>query len=164
MESQRIESEKRRFYDLERRAQEYLNELYKDIGAIIVSRNGNTKRDLVVSVNGKELKIEEKIRNASVSGIQDIAIEILQDMSTTGAYGWFYTEEFDYLVYAWCKDTGEPIKVLSIDWEKFKAWFLNWLCEKKHVAALVSCKGWGKTINILVPIKSIPRNLYKELV
>ena len=166
-ELQRIESQKADFFDFERKAQGYLDEIYKSLGAEIVTRKGDTKRDVVLSYDGKEHKVEEKIRDVSISGKGDVAIEVLQAMESPQAerfLGWFYTEGFDRLVYAWCeKETGKPVKVLSFDWARFKLWLLNWLCKKKFIGALVSCKGWGKTLNLLIPMRDIPEVLYKIL-
>jgi hypothetical protein len=146
-------TEKEGFIAFEKRIQSQLDIYYKFHGHAI-KRDSKRTHDLFID----GITVEEKIRSQKRN---DIAIEIIQDMVSFSP-GWLYTTKAIYIHYVMCTD-GEAVELYKIDWERFKNWFLsNYCIQYLQGNYIVSPKGWGVTLNILVPISKIPFDFYQR--
>ena len=145
------EIEKKENFVFENENQRLLNIFYSNNNWGYDRSGACKKYDLILC--GK--KVEEKFRREDYP---DIAVEIIQDMRSYSP-GWFYETDCDYLFYIF---TNAPIKLYSIKWKEFKLWFLlKYLPQNLIGKYCFSPRGWGDTLNILVPINRIPKELYK---
>lgn len=122
--------------------------------------------DAVITINKRVYKMEEKYRK----GVwDDILIEILQNYcpdSVTYELGWFAFVDCELLLYVWCQCNGlnarfsenwEPVRCLLIKpWCDFKDFFAR---NERLFPIHVSDRGYGHTINRVVPLKVIPRSI-----
>ena len=144
---------------IEKDNQIFADIFYKKMGCEF-KLNGTLPHDLFI--NGK--RVEEKYRIGKYS---DILIEILQDTRSIvgerkNALGWFYTEQMEWLFYFMdCDAEKGPKKLYAFDWHRFKKHIWNRLEEKKFHKFHTSSGGYGLTLNLLLPIKEIPNELYK---
>ena len=92
----------------------------------------NKKYDCVVKRNGIWIKIEEKARFDN-AGHDDFLVELIQDIDSNNP-GWFFTSEADYIFYLTPQET-----LYIVDLKKLQK------------ILPISTKGWGKTLNIVIP-------------
>lgn len=126
--------------------------LYSKKGKI-VNRDHCEGWDLVVEWDGKQHTIEEKARRGD---FDDILVEVVQDQDK-GFPGWIYYSQAHYLVYG---IFGEKERVYILPMKKFRDWFdfAKLGFEKK-----VSKKGYGTSINHVVPLAYIPPELIRRI-
>lgn len=100
-------------------------------------------------------RVEEKIRE----GVKhDVLIEIIQDLPSKNL-GWFYTCDCDYLHYVFTSE-NRLIKILSFRFIEFKSWLLSiYWTGKLFGEYQISTKGFGLTLNLVIPISHIPPTL-----
>jgi len=147
------QKEKKAFLDFEKEIQNNLDKYY-------LSRNHKILRDPDklhdLKIDG--IDVEEKIRDGIFS---DAAIEIVQDL-ISGDIGWFTKTECKFLHYIMCLEY-KPIYLYRINWDKFKNWMIDEFLPKHKIGKYCySSRGWGATINILVPIKEIPNDIIEK--
>jgi len=131
----------------------FFNKLYRNLGFEIISRKDCKEYDCKLRRDGFVFIVEEKaLRNLW----DDICIETIQD-TETNADGWIYYSKADFLVYGMFDD---QIIVYRLPLRDFKVWFEQNIENFKEIE---SKKGWGITINKIVPIKDIPNNLIKRI-
>jgi hypothetical protein len=148
-----IESEKQEFYKLEREIQGLLDDWYLSRGYAVDRSLACRKFDCMLQ--GR--RIEEKIRD----GVRDdVLIEIVQDLRTN-APGWFYTTGCHYLHYVFTEQRKLAL-ILRFRYKKFKAWLLDEYWQKPFGKYQVSVKGWGVTLNLVVPTVDIPTELLES--
>lgn len=140
----------------EAEGQALLDDFYRARGYAVDRSVAGREHDLALERAGRRFTVEEKIRSVAYD---DILIELIQDVPS-GNLGWFYTEEFDYLVYAVVAG-GELRRVTVIDWPRFRKWFgrvyFDRLRERRRPPALrLSLEGYGVTVNLPVPVSDIP--------
>lgn len=140
------------------RLQGAMDNLYISLGFEIISRDGTYKHDLILSKNDKNYKVEEKYRSSDNG---DFLIELVQDL-TTFQQGWFYSEKPDAIVYILHKD-NKLSKIYWIDFIGFRNWWFDYLSKKRIQKAIISPKGFGLTLNLVVPWSTIPEKLYKVI-
>lgn len=142
------------FTIFERKIQQKLNPIYQGMGYTII-RNGDKGKDLYINSKATEEKIRTEVR-------KDILIEILQDI-TSANLGWYYTTKAELLNYVMC-NSMEPQLIYWIDWPKFKKWFVEDFLSviSPRGQYIISIRGYGVTLNIPVPIISIPDFLYQK--
>lgn len=140
----------------ETEGQTLLDAFYRARGYVVDRSVAGREFDLALERDGTHFLVEEKIRSAAYS---DVLLELIQDVPS-GNRGWFYTEEFDYLVYAVV--SGRALRrVTIIDWPRFRKWlgrvYFDRLREQRRRPSLrVSLEGYGVTVNMVVPMDDIP--------
>lgn len=140
----------------------YANKFYDKRGYDYHRPNKKT-HDVVI--NGKFT--EEKYR---IGTYEDVLIEIIQDMRGLGgeiqkALGWFYTEHMIYFHYFMGCETGKGPRTLHrFNWSKLKPWIWKRLEEKRFHKFQTSIKGYGLTLNYVIPIKEIPKKYFEKIV
>jgi hypothetical protein len=150
-------AEKYEFYKIEKQAQVLLDAWYSGRGHT-VDRSSSCK-DYDCVLDGI-YKIEEKIRTKYW---KDLLIEVIQD-TVTNSPGWAYETKCDYLHYVFMDDDKLSL-VLRINWKKFKQWYLvDYLSKKYRGNYITSIKGWGITINLVIPISDIPGSIINKFV
>jgi len=147
------EQEKREFFKFEKTSQQAIDKYYTLRGHTVDRSVSCISYDCIL--DGK-VKVEEKIRQVERS---DILIELIQD-AVSYSPGWFYETKCDYLHYIFMDGTGTSIaRFIRLNWSQFKNWvFTDFLKNNKHPHSVISDKGWGITVNISVPISTIPRH------
>lgn len=128
--------------------------IYKEKGWEVVNRNHKKGHDLTLRIDGREYKVEEKARRRVWS---DLLIETIQDTETK-APGWIRYCDADLLIYGMFGREGSRVYLLPVD--KFRAWFEMM---ESGLQEQESKDGWGNTINLKVPIYSIPNELIREI-
>ena len=122
---------------------------------------GDKQKDVILYSDNEKILVEHKFRKVEYN---DILVEIVQDLKTN-ASGWLYECEADDLHYVICKEAEgnmRPIYFYDIKFKLFRNWLFEWLMQNKgHYRT--SNKGWGITLNLAVPIKTIPNDLIKKL-
>lgn len=111
----------------------------------------NKKYDVVILVNKKWFKVEEKFRSKEWS---DLAVETIQDTETNSS-GWIYYTEAEYIFYG----MGERIYAINV--EKLR------ILIEKHESLFeikFSKKGWGNTKNIIIPFYLILDNKIGKII
>jgi hypothetical protein len=163
---QRIRREVQDNFEREKIAQGYMDRFYAERGHKIKDRQGDKKRDLVLTKckdgQEKDEQVEEKFRfmNDEHGGYADILIEIIQDL-VSGDPGWFTETGCDSLHYVLCTNENIPFKLYRIaPWKEFRDWWFNYLKRNKQQKAVVSAKGYGLTINLSLE----PRDMSSELI
>jgi len=145
-----IEQEKKEFYEFEKDVQNILDQYYIKRNHT-VDRSGACK-EFDCILDDKE-KVEEKIRDGLFN---DILIEIIQDIITFQP-GWGITTKSDYIHYVMCLNKL-PIRLYRIDWKIFKPWYFDFLKTYRHGKYIISPKGWGLTLNMLISINDIDKS------
>jgi len=129
----------------------FYNKLYRELGYDIVDRKDTKYYDVKLRKGKFIFTVEEK----ALRDLNDFLwIETTQD-TTTNKTGWIYYTKADFLVYGMF---GDQVLVYRIPLKDFKLWFernIDQFVEKP------STKGWGHTLNRIVPIKDIPSSLIK---
>lgn len=149
--------ERRENEALERSAQQLADSWYRARGHEIVDRQGCIGWDLVLRVNNKEFRVEEKFRSGNYG---DVLVEVVQDI-VTGNLGWLYHTRCVWLHYFICE--GHVPQVLyRIHWPAFSLWFKDYVRDVKHLKWVKSTRGWGITINVAVPIADIPVEMMRK--
>lgn len=150
---------KKELIDFERRMQEQMNAFYKSKGFTIDRSQANTEFDVILDYGANDQKrdsyVEEKFRhfNRLENVYDDQLIEIVQDIKT-GNLGWYYTTRADSIFYIICV-ANKPRYMYKLNLLEFKNWFISWLENQGYVRCAISTKGWGITLNIIVPNKEI---------
>ena len=144
---------KRSMNNLDKRADPFLNNLYKKLGGEIVSVHPDNKFDdwdKIVKFPNITYKIEEKAR---IGTYEDVLIEILEDIKT-GDLGWFYQTKADRLIYCLFenKDSLEPYVVYAFKIEVLKNYYFENAKELFRTSNL-SPKGYGLTLNVFLPLE-----------
>ena len=149
----------------EKKAQNYIDLFYTS-NSWLPNRSGACKTyDLTLTPNGKETKIEEKFRKSKDGTRYDFGVEILQRTEKNPPQlGWFYTTQSEYIFYVGCDLEWIPVNLYSVNWSKFKTWFLSeYLTHiNKTPETFISPKGIGLSINISIPWQDIPEEIYKK--
>lgn len=135
---------KTELFEFEQANQWRFNQLYQkhDIPYKRISGEDNKKYDCVILWEGEWIKIEEKYRS---SDFNDLLVELIQDTETNDP-GWIVYSEADYLIY------GVSQKFFIVDLPRLREFV------KKHGSKfnqIVSEKGWGRTVNIAIPLYTI---------
>ena len=144
------EKEKRELFAFEKENQKLLDAFYISRGHTVDRSQACKKFDCII--DGK--LIEEKIRD----GIKnDILIEMIQDIITF-APGWYFETGCDYLHYVFIENK-KIAKLYRINWQKFVDWYEGYLSKKIFGNYLISNKGWGITLNLILDISQIPQYL-----
>ena len=150
-----IEQEKKDFYKFETDVQKILDRWYIKRNHT-VDRTGACKEFDCILDN--DIKVEEKIRDGLFN---DILIEIIQDLITF-APGWAITTKSDYIHYVMCFNKF-PLRLYRINWKKFRPWYFDiYLKNNKQGRYIISQRGWGLTLNMLVPINDIEESCIVE--
>ena len=146
---------KEEFYEFENRMSKEMNTLYVKWDWQLSLFKGDKRWDKVVQIDGKTVTIEEKHRSQIRD---DILIEIIQDTETKSP-GWYEYCEADVIIYTMAKNEKslKPTHVYWIDWPAFKEYFDKETL--KYFNNIVSKKGWGTTINKVIPLPYIPRRI-----
>lgn len=145
------ELEKQEFIKFERKIQRQLDDWYKSKGWM--PDRTVSCRHFDLTLNGTT--VEEKIRQEIHS---DILVEIIQDMVTNDP-GWFYVSDAKLLHYVFAMDSNLE-KLLCLNLPEFKKWLKNdWWHNHLSGSYKISTKGWGLTLNLVVPINYIPDGL-----
>jgi len=104
--------------------------------------------DLIIN----NVLIEEKFRYENYN---DFLIELLQDVITCNL-GWYYKTGANYLFYI-VKDEY----LYSLNWLKFKEWFIGELKKGIWFKPIISAQGFGYTMNLAIKWDDIPKDFYK---
>ena len=138
---------KEEFFAYERKKQEFFNKFYRDKNWPYKRIFGkeNKKYDCVILINGKWIKVEEKHR---IKTWPDMAVELVQDTETNSP-GWLYYTEADWILYG----MGEKIYLVEV--EKLKEFVRKY---KDKFNTKISKKGWGITLNLIIPLSIIIYN------
>lgn len=144
--------EKLLFYKAERAAQLILDKWYIGRGHTV---DRTTSCKLYDCILDNTTKVEEKIRSRLRT---DIIIEMIQDIKSN-ASGWYFETGCDYLHYVFI-DAGI---IYRIKWAKFKKWYIDsYLTINKHGSYIISPRGWGITLNLIVPLGAIPNTIAEK--
>ena len=73
-----------------------------------------------------------------------------------------YKIKADYLHYIIC-NSSEPDYYYSFKWLKFKEFIFEYIKNTAKIEWIISKKGFGITLNIAIPLSSIPKNIYKKI-
>jgi len=138
---------KEELFAYERSKQEFFNKFYRDKNWPYKRIFGkeNKKYDCVILINGKWIKVEEKHR---IKTWPDMAVELVQDTETNSP-GWLYYTEADWILYG----MGEKIYLVEV--EKLKEFVRKY---KDKFNTKISKKGWGITLNLIIPLSIIIYN------
>jgi len=138
---------KEELFAYERKKQEFFNKFYRDKNWPYKRIFGkeNKKYDCVILINGKWIKVEEKHR---IKTWPDMAVELVQDTETNSP-GWLYYTEADWILYG----MGEKIYLVEV--EKLKEFVRKY---KDKFNTKISKKGWGITLNLIIPLSIIIYN------
>lgn len=109
--------------------------------------------DTLVYNAGSVFKFEEKMR---LRYWPDLLIEDYQDMETNSK-GWARYCDADYLLYGWANEFI-PVKLYNLKWPIFRIWFFDNI---KIFEEQISTKGWGRTLNRVVPIQNVPEEMVR---
>lgn len=138
---------KEEFIKFEKEQRKYFNNYYRKKGWQCKRIYGkeNIKYDCLIEIENKWIKIQEKAASYDYGGC---LVELIQDIKTNNK-GWLYTCQADYIIY----------KILDnlywIDMRKLK----NHMRESGgNYDNLISDKGWGKTVFIIIPWEIIINN------
>ena len=146
------------FFAFEKEMDVFMEKYYKDKGCI-VHKTGDKQKDITLSYNGIETSIEHKYRKVIYD---DILVEIIQDVKSNNS-GWLYECGADKLHYIICQPVEgimQPIYFHKITFKSFKDWFFRWYeVEKYPEHRTCKDKGYGLTLNVVVPLNKIPESL-----
>lgn len=158
---------------LEKSVQElFLDPFYIDNGYKIVERASQEvfcEWDVILEKDGRQIKVEEKI----IRNLYDfLSIELIEDIPS-GKQGWFYQLDVEKVVWVFM-ERGLVKRVWSIDWPAFKRWYGEnchkfqyyefWEGQRAgeiNLSLQINIEGWGKTLNQLIPIGKIPKEIIK---
>ncbi len=137
---------------LDKRADPFLDNLYKKLGGEITARHPDSKFDdwdKIVKFPSITYKIEEKAR---IGDYDDVLVEIIEDVKT-GDLGWFYQTKADRLIYCLfeSEESLEPYVVYVFDIQKLKNYYFEHAKELFRQSN-ISDKGYGLTLNIFLPL------------
>lgn len=116
------------------------------------------RKDVLLSYKNISKTIELKYRFKEYS---DILVELIQDISTNNS-GWFYECDADQLHYVICIEE-KPEFFYKIKYKKFKIWIPEYLKKRYSGEYKISTRGYGTTLNIPIPIKSIPEKFLEKI-
>jgi hypothetical protein len=133
----RFEKEQRRFFDDYYRGKRW--------GCQRINGKENKRYDCLIFIGTREIKIQEKVRSEDYG---DFLVELIRD-TNTGDKGWLYTCEADYILYK------TPKNFYWIDRQKLKNHMEKFGVDYKTIESI---KGWGRTINAIIPWKIIIEN------
>ena len=136
------------FFIFEKECQELFNKFYTENNWKYERVYGKENKlyDVKIQVKDKWYKIEEKTREIDY---KDLLVEIEQDTESK-APGWLYYTQADYLFYMVNKKT-----IYLVNMNRLKNHIENF---KDYYNQKVSIKGWGKTVNIVIPWHTILYN------
>lgn len=148
--------------DNESKAQRYLDEFWQKHDVIVNRQNACQDFDAIYQHKGTAHTVEEKFRQiASVR--EDILLEIVQALEAQG-WGWFAKTPAQRLVYVLCNADWKPVKLFSFRFADLRDWYLkNYLPGHRVGTYVCSTHGFGITINLSLPLKEIPKGIYKEM-
>jgi len=136
-----------------------MEKFYESKGCFCDWKVSDKQKDVLLTYQGKETTVELKYRFDKI--FPDILIELIQDITTNNS-GWFFECRADRLHYVICVD--EKLKYFyDIKFNKFKAWFSEYLTKRPSGKYIISTKGYGITLNVPVPLSDIPTNIYKQV-
>lgn len=158
-----MESDIARFYPAlanEQRLARLMDDFYRGRGLEVVKRTSGSAYDAVLRKNGITYTVEEKFR---LRRHEDLAIEVVQNV-LDGYVGWLSKVKADNLHYVFCQ--GErgaevPAVVYALDWPAFRDWYVARLAQRGHADCIVSRKGVGVSLNLLLRIEEIPLHLVR---
>jgi len=151
-----VRADKELFCELERSIQPLLDDWYINRG-YTVDRSGACKGfDCILTNASGSQKIEEKIRGGAYN---DLLIEWVQDLETF-APGWMHETKCDHIHYVFTLNQ-EITKVIRLNYESFRDWYLKYLASNNHGSYIISPRGWGLTLNLLIPLKDVPANIMR---
>ena len=130
-----------------REKEEFFNKFYreKDWPYKRIFGKENKKYDCVILVKDRWIKVEEKHR---IKVWPDIAIELIQDTETNSP-GWLYYTEADWILY------GMDEIIYLIEFQELKEFVKKY---KDKFNTKISKKGWGNTLNLILPLSIIIHN------
>ncbi len=109
---------------------------------------------------GVQHKAEEKFFRIEKAG-DCFLFEVIQALEAPD-WGWFVKTPSRILVYALCLEDGTPSRIWMLDWPQVKRWFLTeYLPHNKAGKFRCVPDGYGVTINLLVPTKNVPPQMYR---
>lgn len=164
MQSPRNAQEVKASFAFEARMKPYMDAWYLSRGHRIVTRQGNKQYDLKLVLRGfeDEWLVEEKFRRGIYG---DLLIELMQDV-VTGEPGWFHHTRCQSLHYVFCngeRGAEKPALVYCLHWQPFKNWLVEWAGTTSHHNVINSRRGYGLTLNLVVPVRVIPSHLYHKI-
>lgn len=144
------ESEKKQYKVFEVLIQQQLDDWYESKRYSVDRSQACREFDCIL----RGQRVEEKIRN----GVKhDLLIELIQDLETNDP-GWFYTSNCDFLHYIFTSN-GKLIRLLRFNSKFLKQWLLTTYWLKPFGDYQVSNMGYGLTLNLVVPLADIPKEL-----
>ena len=154
------------FFAFEKEMNQYMKTHYDSLGCTYVwddlhnNFTGDEEKDVTLYNEGKTILIEHKFRQVEYP---DILVETDQDVESNNI-GWIYKCGADLLHYIICKTIEgimRPIYYHRIKLKLFKDWFICWR-EVEHPEQRISKRGYGRTINLVVPLNIIPPEMIQK--
>ena len=155
----------RPFFAFEKDMNQYMRAYYDlygctyDWNAVKNNFIGDKKKDVTLYYDNQKFLIEHKFRRVIYP---DVLVEINQDIKTNNS-GWLYECGAEVLLYIICRPTEgvvQPIYFYKIEFKLFKNWFFSWLETEQHPNfRICKDKGYGITLNTVVPINDIPEDI-----
>ncbi len=143
-------------------AQAHLDRYWQSRGVTVDRTKACKSFDAIYGWHQRQRTAEEKFRNIARTE-NDILLEIVQDLVKPD-YGWFVKTPADRLFYVLCDERWHPLIIYSLEWAKFRTWYLKeYLPKHKSGNYVVSTKGFGLMINFVLKLKDIPLHLYKKI-
>ncbi len=146
--------------DNESQAQKHLDEFWQNLKVSVDRAGACQDFDAQYTYANSTFRIEEKIR--FIGNVRDdILLEIVQALEVPD-WGWLTKTPADRLVYVLCGADWIPIKLYSFLLPDLRRWYYQtYLPTHAHGQYICSAKGYGITINLVLPIRDIPKALYK---
>jgi len=149
------------FFDFEEEMDVFMEKYYKSKGCKVY-KNGDTQKDITLSYNGIKTSIEHKYRKVIYN---DVLVEIIQDVKSNNS-GWLYgcgAEKLNYIICQPVEEIMQPIYFHKIEFESFRNWFFKWYKIEKHPEhRTCKDKGYGLTLNVVVPLNKIPEIIIEK--
>lgn len=171
------EEQKQAYVEFESKMRSWVDSnIYPKYGEI--DRKQETdKHDLVLKMNSRDFKIEEKFRT---SLWDDMNIELLGDVNpplldlasekfVSKKMGWFYYCDADYILYSMSDSpiAKQPEEIYMINMYKLKRNFSSFIKERSYTLPPINHKGYGYSLNLAIDWKTleeneIARRIYKK--
>jgi len=152
-----LNKETQEYFNLENKMNKFMGKFYENSGCFCDWTVSDKEKDVLLIYKEKKIKVELKYR---FNEFPDILIELIQDISTNNP-GWFYECQADRLHYVICVDE-KPEYFYDIKYKKFKSWLPEYFKKRYTGKYIISTKGYGTTLNIPIPIESIPNTFFKK--
>lgn len=162
-------------FSFEKKCQPKIDEIYRIFTYIEnINRSNNCKKyDVILTtIEGQDIKIEEKFRRHNARVYDDFLFEIIQSVFPDTRkeskekldLGWYYYCEADQVNVCYLNKDENIDKIYSVKWNDFKNWFEeNYKSLSKKINVSISTNGYGLTINCAIKWKYIPIELYEVI-